>query len=94
MDMPTAAQRDVDTDLLKKHPERYPDLSVTQQYCIPYETVMDDCAALVALAAETARAKVFEFRGRACREASGLRYPAPEQADSLASAASAPPASS
>jgi hypothetical protein len=41
MDMPTAAQRDVDTDLLRKHPERYPDLSVTQQYSIPYETVMD-----------------------------------------------------
>jgi hypothetical protein len=41
MDMPAAAQRDVDTDLLKKHPERYADLSVTQQYSIPYETVMD-----------------------------------------------------
>jgi hypothetical protein len=41
MDMPTAAQYDVDTDLLKKHPEGYADLSVTQQYSIPYETVMD-----------------------------------------------------
>jgi len=39
--MLTAPQRDVDIDLLKKHPEWYPDLSVTQQYGIPYETVMD-----------------------------------------------------
>ena len=31
----------VDIELLKKHPEKYPDLSVTQQYLIPYDTVMD-----------------------------------------------------
>ncbi|HTT85021.1 MAG TPA: hypothetical protein VMF67_16205 [Rhizomicrobium sp.] len=31
----------VDIELLKKHPEKYPDLSVTQQYTLPYETVMD-----------------------------------------------------
>ena len=41
MDTSTAPQRDVDADFLKKHPERYPDLTVTQQYGIPYETVMD-----------------------------------------------------
>jgi lysyl-tRNA synthetase class 2 len=32
----------------------------------PYETLMDDCAALVALAAETAGARSFEFRGHSC----------------------------
>jgi len=32
----------------------------------PYETLMDDCAALLALAAETASAKIFEYRGRTC----------------------------
>ncbi|MEJ0065300.1 MAG: amino acid--tRNA ligase-related protein [Caulobacteraceae bacterium] len=32
----------------------------------PYEALMDDCAALIALAAETAGAKAFEFRGRVC----------------------------
>jgi hypothetical protein len=36
-----SSNTDVDIDLLKKHPERYPDLTVTQQYTIPYETVMD-----------------------------------------------------
>jgi len=41
MDQPTASQRNVDADLLRKHPERYPDLTVTQQYGIAYETVMD-----------------------------------------------------
>ena len=30
----------------------------------PYETLMDDCAALLALAAETAGARAFSFRGR------------------------------
>src|ERR1700690_3027711 len=39
--MPTAPQRDVDIDLLRRVPARYPDLSVTQQSGIPYETVMD-----------------------------------------------------
>jgi lysyl-tRNA synthetase class 2 len=32
----------------------------------PYETLMADCAAIVALAAETAGAKTFEWRGRSC----------------------------
>ena len=32
----------------------------------PYETLMADCAALLALAAETAGARLFEFRGRCC----------------------------
>jgi lysyl-tRNA synthetase class 2 len=32
----------------------------------PYETLMDDCAALLALAAEVAGAKAFAFRGKAC----------------------------
>jgi lysyl-tRNA synthetase class 2 len=32
----------------------------------PYETLMDDCAALLALAAETAGTRAFEFRGKAC----------------------------
>jgi lysyl-tRNA synthetase class 2 len=32
----------------------------------PYETLMDDCAALIALAAQTAGAARFEFRGRVC----------------------------
>ena len=35
------ATQGVDIELLKKHPENYPDLSVTQQYTIPYDTVMD-----------------------------------------------------
>lgn len=38
MDKPTS---EIDVEFLKKHPERYPDLTVTQQYGIPYETVMD-----------------------------------------------------
>jgi hypothetical protein len=41
LDIPTSPQRKVDVDVLKRHPERYPDLSVTEQYLIPYETVMD-----------------------------------------------------
>ena len=32
----------------------------------PYEALMDDCAALVAMAAETTGAKAFEFRGKSC----------------------------
>ena len=32
----------------------------------PYETLMEDCAALIALAAETAGARRFSFRGREC----------------------------
>jgi lysyl-tRNA synthetase class 2 len=32
----------------------------------PYETLMDDCGALIALAAETAGARSFSFRGREC----------------------------
>ncbi|HET9159389.1 MAG TPA: amino acid--tRNA ligase-related protein, partial [Caulobacteraceae bacterium] len=32
----------------------------------PYETLMGDCTALVALAAETAGASAFRWRGRAC----------------------------
>jgi elongation factor P--(R)-beta-lysine ligase len=32
----------------------------------PYETLMDDCAALIGLAAETASAKSFAFRGKTC----------------------------
>src|SRR5215212_3581663 len=32
----------------------------------PYETLMDDCAAILRLAAETAEAKLLTFRGRSC----------------------------
>jgi lysyl-tRNA synthetase class 2 len=32
----------------------------------PYQTLMDDCAALIALAAETASGRRFSFRGREC----------------------------
>jgi len=32
----------------------------------PYEALMDDCAALIELAAETARARLFAFRGKSC----------------------------
>lgn len=32
----------------------------------PYQTLMDDCAALLALAAETAGAREFRFRGHVC----------------------------
>jgi lysyl-tRNA synthetase class 2 len=32
----------------------------------PYETLMDDCAALIALAAETAGAQRFEYGGKTC----------------------------
>jgi lysyl-tRNA synthetase class 2 len=32
----------------------------------PYQALMDDCAALLALAAETAGARQFRFRGQAC----------------------------
>jgi len=32
----------------------------------PYQTLMDDCGALIAVAAQVAEAKIFEFRGRTC----------------------------
>jgi hypothetical protein len=58
MDEPTASQRDVDTDLQGRHPERYPDLTVTQQYSIPYETVMDIQLAVLRMRFDTLVHKV------------------------------------
>jgi elongation factor P--(R)-beta-lysine ligase len=52
----------------ERGPLHHPEFTLLEWYRAeePYETLMDDCAALLALAAETAGAKVFEFRGRVC----------------------------
>jgi len=52
----------------ERGPLHHPEFTLLEWYRAeePYETLMDDCTALVALAAETAGTKVFEFRGRAC----------------------------
>lgn len=52
----------------ERGPLHHPEFTLLEWYRAgePYETLMDDCAALVALAAETAGARQFQFRGRAC----------------------------
>ena len=52
----------------ERGPLHHPEFTLLEWYRVdaPYETLMDDCAALLALAAETAGARVFDFRGRRC----------------------------
>ena len=52
----------------ERGPLHHPEFTLLEWYRAdaPYETLMDDCAALLALAAETAGARVFDFRGRRC----------------------------
>ena len=52
----------------ERGPLHHPEFTMLEWYRAgePYETLMDDCAALVALAAETTGAEAFEFRGRTC----------------------------
>lgn len=52
----------------ERGPLHHPEFTMLEWYRAeePYETLMDDCAALVGLAAETAGARSFEFRGRVC----------------------------
>jgi lysyl-tRNA synthetase class 2 len=52
----------------ERGPLHHPEFTMLEWYRAeqPYETLMADCAALLALAAETAGAKAFEFRGRRC----------------------------
>ncbi len=52
----------------ERGPLHHPEFTMLEWYRAeePYATLMDDCAALLALAAETAGARTFVFRGRAC----------------------------
>jgi elongation factor P--(R)-beta-lysine ligase len=52
----------------ERGPLHHPEFVMLEWYRAqePYETLMHDCAALLALAAETAGTKAFQFRGRAC----------------------------
>ena len=52
----------------ERGPLHHPEFTLLEWYRAeaPYETLMADCAALVALAAETAGAERFAFRGRSC----------------------------
>ncbi|KRA68501.1 elongation factor P--(R)-beta-lysine ligase [Caulobacter sp. Root656] len=46
----------------------HPEFTMLEWYRVgePYQALMDDCAALLALAAETAGSRQFHFRGQAC----------------------------
>ena len=50
----------------ERGPLHHPEFTLLEWYRAgePYETLMADCAALLALAAEAARAKIFSFRGQ------------------------------
>ncbi len=52
----------------ERGPLHHPEFTLLEWYRAqePYETLMDDCAALLGLAAETAGARVFRFRGVEC----------------------------
>jgi lysyl-tRNA synthetase class 2 len=52
----------------ERGPLHHPEFTLLEWYRAgaPYETLMEDCAALVALAAKTAGAKTFAFRGQVC----------------------------
>ena len=52
----------------ERGPLHHPEFTMLEWYRAgaPYEQLMDDCAALVALAAEAADAEAFAFRGKAC----------------------------
>jgi lysyl-tRNA synthetase class 2 len=52
----------------ERGPLHHPEFTMLEWYRAgaPYQILMDDCATLLALAAETAGTKRFEFRGMAC----------------------------
>jgi lysyl-tRNA synthetase class 2 len=52
----------------ERGPLHHPEFTLLEWYRVdePYESLMDDCTSLLALAAETTGAQRFEFRGRAC----------------------------
>jgi len=52
----------------ERGPLHHPEFTMLEWYRAgaPYQTLMDDCATLLALAAETAGGKRFDFRGMSC----------------------------
>ena len=52
----------------ERGPLHHPEFTMLEWYRVgaPYARLMDDCAALMALAAETAGTRTFEFRGITC----------------------------
>ena len=52
----------------ERGPLHHPEFTLLEWYRAeePYETLMADCAALIALAAETAGTRRFDYRGRSC----------------------------